>query len=205
MKHHKHTCQKEDPERHKYLKYNKDTVLNFFLYFISIKTFFLSLKNIKLRDVKTDYQFKKKKKLIPLNILFCQLLIIFLLTKYFGPLGYLILWAIPTLIFAYLADLLRVFCEHSDIGNEMQADKNYRLISFKSNFFEKLFLSPFNMNFHAAHHLFPQIPYYNLEKANDIIEKRKDHNNHKFIQTKNSYFSYVILYCSNLLASEKFS
>ena len=54
LNHHKHTCQKEDPERHKYLKYNKDTVLNFFLYFISIKTFFLSLKNIKLRDVKTD-------------------------------------------------------------------------------------------------------------------------------------------------------
>lgn len=205
LEHHKFTSQKQDPERHKYLKYNKDTVVNFFLYFISIKTFLLSLKNIKLKNIKKDDQFISKKKFISFNILVCQFFVICILTKFFGPFGYLIFWIIPVLVFAYIADLLRVFCEHSDMGDDNSADRNYRLISFNPNFFEKLFLSPLNMNFHAVHHLFPQIPYYNLEKANEIIEKRKDYNHAKVIQTRDSYFNYIYSYIAKLLSNEKFS
>jgi fatty acid desaturase len=39
------------------------------------------------------------------------------------------------------------------------------LITFLSNPVERVFLAPLNMNYHAAHHLWPSIPYYNLARA----------------------------------------
>jgi fatty acid desaturase len=34
-----------------------------------------------------------------------------------------------------------------------------------SNRLERFFVAPLNMNHHAAHHLWPSIPYYNLAAA----------------------------------------
>lgn len=81
-----------------------------------------------------------------------------------GWFAYPVLWLAPVYLFTYLPNLIRSFVEHSHPENDDAAD-HHRLITFTSNRFERYFLSPMNMNFHIAHHLWPSIPYYNLPIA----------------------------------------
>jgi fatty acid desaturase len=74
------------------------------------------------------------------------------------------LWLAPVYAFTFLADNLRSFAEHSHPEPDTAADR-HRLITFVSNPLERLLLAPMNMNFHAIHHLWASIPYYNLPKA----------------------------------------
>ena len=78
-----------------------------------------------------------------------------------------------------------------------------RLINYESNFFEKLFFSPRNMNFHAIHHLYQSIPYYNLKKANDIIKQKIQMNKNIDLKYENiiwrkSYIGFIINYLLNV-------
>ena len=71
-----------------------------------------------------------------------------------------------------------------------------RLVTYKSNFLEKIFFAPKNMNFHMIHHLYPQIPYYNLKKADKIAySKRKNFPN---LVWRNSYLIYIFRYIYNI-------
>ncbi len=78
--------------------------------------------------------------------------------------GYIVLWWLPVYVFTLLGDNFRSFAEHSQPRPDEDADRD-RLITFVSNPLERLLLAPMNMNFHAAHHLWPSIPYYNLPQA----------------------------------------
>ena len=54
------------------------------------------------------------------------------------------------------------------------------------------------MNYHAEHHLFPQIPYYNLKKAHKIIENNGFYNGK--LKRRESYFGYLFDYKRKLNA-----
>jgi len=92
------------------------------------------------------------------------------LSAAFGWWGYLAVWLIPVYVFVYCADLLRTFLEHATLSSEMGA-KN-RLVSFEAPWWERQVFAPMSMNFHAAHHLYPSIPYFNLVRANALIRNR---------------------------------
>ena len=91
---------------------------------------------------------------------------------------------------ASACDLTRVFCEHSRTLNDEEADKSLRLSSISPNLLEKLFLAPHNMNLHAAHHLWPSIPYYNLVKADKLLRSRLHGRYNKIIWYK-SYLEII--------------
>jgi len=78
--------------------------------------------------------------------------------------GYPALWLAPVYLFTYLPNLIRSFVEHSHPEDDDKADA-HRLCTFLSNPFERLFMSPMNMNYHIGHHLWPSIPYYNLPRT----------------------------------------
>jgi fatty acid desaturase len=78
--------------------------------------------------------------------------------------AYPVLWLVPLYCFAFVPDNLRAFAEHSQPEPDSSAD-THRLITFASHPLERLFLAPLNMNYHAAHHLWPSIPYYHLPLA----------------------------------------
>ena len=97
-----------------------------------------------------------------------QLAMIGGLTWTIGWWAWPVLWLFPIYVFAFLADNFRAFAEHSQLEPDELAD-DHRLISFSSNPVERFFVSPLNMNYHAAHHLWPSIPYYHLPTADREI------------------------------------
>jgi fatty acid desaturase len=208
IEHHLHTCLKEDPDRYKYNHHNKESIVKLFYFLSGFKTVGVAISNVFLNKKIID-KYKKYEKNIKhidqvdlylnlreiLTILFWQVFIFFSLSYYFGIKGYFIFWLIPV-YFAYRADLNRVFCEHSFIQKDEIADKHMRLVTYKSNFLEKIFFAPKNMNFHMIHHLYPQIPYYNLKKADKIAySKRKNFPN---LVWRNSYLIYIFRYIYNI-------
>ena len=66
--------------------------------------------------------------------------------------------------FTFLADNLRTFVEHSQIRVRRLADA-HRLVTNHPRWLERVLFAPMHMHFHAAHHLWPSIPYYNLPAA----------------------------------------
>ena len=84
--------------------------------------------------------------------------------------AYPMLWLLPVFVFTYLGDNLRSFVEHSHPESDVKADE-HRLVTYTSNWLERLFVAPMNMNFHAAHHLWVGVPYYNLPHADRLMRE----------------------------------
>ena len=88
--------------------------------------------------------------------------------------SYFVLWIAPIYFCVFLADEIRAFCDHAvPAMTEREAD-GYRLITFRPSWLEAIFLSPRNMNYHAEHHLWPGIPYYNLPEAHNYVRTRPE-------------------------------
>lgn len=189
IEHHLHTALEDDPDKYKYEHNGKDPFINYFLFLLGIKTLLTSFKNIFVKPL----LYKKRKnaktlyKLRDITILISwQLFLIIFLTYLFGWFGYIFYWIIPVYIFSYRADIVRVFCEHSTKTPDVSSYKDLRLVSFESNFFEKLFFAPHNMNCHISHHLWTSIPYYNLNKAEKLIFEKNEN-----FKWRKSYISYL--------------
>ena len=45
------------------------------------------------------------------------------------------------------------------------------------NHLEKILIGSFNVNYHHEHHIFPNIPWYNLKKLSKLISKNVQKNN----------------------------
>lgn len=70
---------------------------------------------------------------------------------------YLALWVLPLITLTTVCHLIRSFIEHAVLTDELPEHDNL-LVSISSNPVELAFLAPFNMNYHAEHHLFPAVP-----------------------------------------------
>lgn len=83
--------------------------------------------------------------------------------------AYFALWMAPVLFCVFLADGMRAFCDHAVPDLDDEAANPYRLVSFEPTLLESVCISPHNMNFHAEHHLWLGVPYYNLPKAHAFL------------------------------------
>jgi fatty acid desaturase len=70
---------------------------------------------------------------------------------------YLVVWVLPLVTLTTVCHLIRSFIEHAVLTDERPAHDNL-LVSITSNPVELAFLAPFNMNYHAEHHLYPAVP-----------------------------------------------
>ncbi len=196
LTHHLRLCEFDDPDRYKYQSKGRSSMMEFFFKISSIPLIFYSFKNIFIKPFLKNKKFNNKNKkylTIPsysirdiLIIFSCQTLIFYFFLNYLSFLKLIYLWFIPMAL-AQSIDIFRVFSEHSRPMIDEISDKSLRLSNFKINCLERLFFSPHNMNFHATHHLWTSIPYYNLRKATILVEqnaiKRRE-----IILTYKSYF-----------------
>jgi len=171
MDHHQDTCMPSDPDRHKYLHTGKEPVVPFIGFLSGLANLIPSVRNVFF----TRGARRKPGGYGPRDLailLGWQLLLFAGLTVAIGWWAYPLLWLLPVYLFGYRADLTRVFCEHAVTGPDVEADADFRLITYSSNRLEKRFFAPHNMNFHAAHHVWPGIPYYNLPEADRLMRAR---------------------------------
>jgi len=192
MDHHQDTCQQSDPDRHKYLHTGKEAIVPFLAFLSGLASLLPSVRNVFLGGgkAKAPQQSYRARDLFILAAWQAGLLLG--LSWTIGWWAYPVLWVFPVYFFGYRADLTRVFCEHSVMGPDAEADNGLRLITYRSNWVERLFFAPHNMNFHAVHHLWPGIPYYNLPEA-DRLMRIKAANDPRLV-VRYSYLSYLLHY-----------
>jgi len=77
---------------------------------------------------------------------------------------YPVLWVLPLVTVTTVCHLLRSFIEHAVLTEERPGHDNL-LISIVSNPVERAMVAPFNMNFHAEHHLYPAVPARRLPEV----------------------------------------
>jgi fatty acid desaturase len=198
--HHLVTCLEDDPDRHKYTHPGKELVFPLFFFLTGLANVVPAIRNVFFEStnrasnlIKTNASKRERYKLRDLAILIgWQIVLIGGLTYFIGWWAYPVLWIMPLYVFAYLADLLRVFCEHSMLVHDHQADVSMRLVSFTSSWLEKMFFAPHNMNLHMIHHLWPSIPYYNLPMADQLVRSAAETDER--LVWRRSYMGYLIAY-----------
>jgi fatty acid desaturase len=172
IEHHRATCLPHDPDRHKYLHDHKEGTLPFAFFLSGLQNLYRSLANIFFSSGRSNQGSAGKERYRSRDLallLGWQVTLIAGLTYWIGWWAYPVLWLVPVYLFAYRADLVRVFCEHAMLMPDLEADERKRLITYTSSWLERRFFAPHNMNFHAAHHLWPSVPYYNLPEADRLI------------------------------------
>jgi fatty acid desaturase len=86
---------------------------------------------------------------------------------------YPVLWLLPLVTLTTVCHLLRSFIEHAVLTEERPEHDNL-LISIVSNPIERAIIAPFNMNFHAEHHLYPAVPARRLPEVRQALAETAD-------------------------------
>jgi fatty acid desaturase len=192
-----------DPDRHRYGCFNKALHHELLGYLVGVTSFVRSARNVlwprqeaaQLLDQADEmnqsaHEHRQYSWRDVAIILGWQLLLIVGLSAAVGPWAYIVLWVLPVYCCTFLADNLRSFLEHSQPEPDTDADSR-RMISYSSNPIERLIIAPMNMNCHAAHHLWPSIPYYNLPQATREV---RGHLLAAEIEWRKSYLGYLWRY-----------
>ena len=157
---------------------------------ISALEVFISYGKNKTETVNIEKKSKKKFFLFLTKLSLTQLLILALFG--FNIINYILFWIIPLISPHMFLMRIRGLAEHGQ-SNQLgcTAETNSagtfytrsfltEVNSYKSAivvFLEKILIGSFNVNFHHEHHIFPNIPWYNLKKLSKLISKNVQKNN----------------------------
>jgi fatty acid desaturase len=106
--------------------------------------------------------------------------------------AYFVYWMLPVYAMVFVADEIRAFCEHAQPVLPDEAADPRRLTTFEPNALERILFAPHNMCYHAEHHLWPFVPYYNLPKLHALIGEQRG------IEVRRSYVGFLFRYFSAL-------
>jgi fatty acid desaturase len=195
LRHHAHLGTEADPDRHKHACFNKATRPQVLGYITAFSSVVLSIKHVFSGGTDSGTEAPAE----PLShyrlrdlalLLGWQAALFVTLTLLFGWWAYFALWWAPVFVFVFLADNLRTFLEHSQPESDLAADE-HRLVTNTPRWLERQLLAPMNMHYHAAHHLWPSIPYYNLPDADAEMRQSPLAD---VISWRGSYLGYLRLY-----------
>ena len=200
LQHHSLHGSLNDPDLYKYSPkiYTFSEIL---VTIFSLNSIITSFSRILLpsQNVNKETKFLKKRSLLRyFPILFMNLIIICVFINKASIIDYLLLWTLPIFIASRL-DSIRVFSEHHSNSNKL----NEITRTFSPNLIEKIFLCPKNMNFHSVHHKWPNIPYYNLPEANEVLYREcfKNSKEPNIFSWQKSYSNYYLNKASERLKS----
>ncbi len=168
--HHHHLATPADPDLHQFTCTNKYEWPLLLAHLSGASSFWRSFNNVFLKRRNAELELAGASSAASYTARDLAIIVLWQVALIGGLSGlvawwaYPVLWLVPLYGFAFVPDNLRAFAEHSQPEPDNLADA-HRLITFISNPLERLFIAPLNMNYHAAHHLWPSIPYYNLPAA----------------------------------------
>lgn len=93
---------------------------------------------------------------------------------------YLLYWVIP--MWFFLPALLRMRSLGEHAGRRGQSALFFAR-SIQVNLLERALIAPLNINLHLEHHIFPNIPFYNLQKLSRLLLRDKQFSDHMVINT----------------------
>jgi fatty acid desaturase len=194
LAHHRHLATEHDPDRYKHACFNKSSRFEYLMFLTGFSSFVPVVRNVFFRRERRQPRSTSaadRYRVRDLVILVgWQVLLIGGLSWGIGWWAYPVLWILPVYLHTYLGDLVRSFLEHSHPEADQRADE-HRLVTYASNPLERAFFAPKNMNYHATHHLWPAIPYYNLPRADKLIRGRDEAAG---LVWRGSYVGYVLRY-----------
>jgi fatty acid desaturase len=86
---------------------------------------------------------------------------------------YPLLWLAPLTTITSGVVVMRNYADHALVGEELEQFPDRR-VSVAANPVEGANISPYNMNWHAEHHLFPWVPARRLPEAGQRLSARAD-------------------------------
>ncbi|HKU41373.1 MAG TPA: fatty acid desaturase [Polyangiales bacterium] len=193
LDHHRYLATSSDPDRHKHASFNKTSALELIGFLSGASSVLRSVYNVFIgsRAPRQPNASRRGYTLRDLVILLSwQVVLIGGLSVAIGFWAWPVLWLLPVYVFAFLADNARSFLEHSHPESDSLADQ-HRLITYRSNALERMFFAPLHMNYHAAHHLWPSIPYYNLPLADRELRQLPAAS---MLEQRGSYLAYLWRY-----------
>lgn len=81
--------------------------------------------------------------------------------------AYPLLWLVPLLTWMMVITRIRNIAEHAVVPDSSDPLRNTR--TTHANFFERLFIAPYYVNYHLEHHLLFYVPCYNLPKVHRLL------------------------------------
>jgi fatty acid desaturase len=103
--------------------------------------------------------------------------------------AFIILWIIPFCTVYIALNRLRAYTEHFNIP-----DNQFNTRSMVLGKVQKFFFCPYNLGFHTEHHLFPNIPNYNLEKLHLYLVKSEKR---QIFVSSSLYEAFKSMYCDD--------
>ena len=85
--------------------------------------------------------------------------------------AWLLMWLLPMATWLPLVSRLRNIAEHALIV-ENSTDPLRHARTTHTNFFERALIAPYWVNYHGEHHMFTQIPCWNLPKAHWLLASK---------------------------------
>ncbi len=198
LEHHKQLGCESDPDRYLHTFQRKESPIKFLLYCSGIATFAQTVIKVspfgKRKMVQCDEAsqsnsvnsafFKYFLERIPVLVWQPIILFFMVLVLHLPIWAYPMLWMAPIYFFVFVPDEIRAFCDHAVLDLSESAE-SHRLVTFVPSLLERIFFSPHEMNYHAEHHLWTRIPYYNLPRAHQLVRT----NPH--ITIRNSYLKFL--------------
>jgi fatty acid desaturase len=185
--HHKRLGEKEDPGLENYSNYPNtrtylfiDVIKNLFMLGAVIQFFEQSLLISKKDDQDSNLVKKIDKGLIGVFIVQLSLLLTFWACGAWYL--YFILWLFPVVTVTKFLAHFRNVAEHVIISQSPNIEYS-RLRTILCNPIEAFFFAPMNFNYHAEHHLYPQVPYHNLPKLHAILSQEEEYSELQKLET----------------------
>ena len=186
LNHHKYLGTKNDPTIESYNCTNKELLKRLILRFFLIGSLIWVIKKRSNPKHWHPKNISHKRKFWNLFMIVEQILI-FTLFMLISPLAYIWNWILPLIMTSILSSV-REFGEHKSF------DKSHPICvaNTHTNIVERLLVSQFNFTHHAAHHLFPSVPYNSLYGLTDLLTKHGWPNTNIPILIRTSYIKNLL-------------
>jgi fatty acid desaturase len=182
LDHHQKLGTEDDPDRCLYAASDKATWGSLALFLTGLTTLPIAAER---RRSAPGSLLKTRWPVIPAQLLIAAAIV----TRWWY---YPVFWLAPLYVLMLMTHRMRQFCEHGQAAVPDTLGDGQRLVTFRPGLLERFFLAPFHMSFHAEHHLWPSVPYFNLPRLGKLVEGRGD------IEIRRSYCGFVRAYSKRL-------
>ncbi len=196
-RHHLLLARDDDPDRYLYVAADKRTRGQFVLFLTGLTMFPRALRKAfrgtgqpapakPLGEALASFVRRRGGTLVAQALLFAAI------ASRFPAWYYAAFWLAPVYPLVFVPHKVRMFCEHAQPVLPDEAADGRRLVTYTPGFVERLLFSPYHLNLHAEHHLWPFVPYYNLPKLHALLAARPE------VEVRRSYVGFVVKYFMKL-------